>query len=565
MADEQNVLGSLSSKSRARLRRRLLQRLRSMRNEGGAIFVLSAALLLACVLFWQRYIDVSRLDELRLQNGFRATFGTKQEPRDNVEYPGVTSAVLAHVNAERATVCESTNDAACISGGVFLNAMGDLFDLWKVNRSIEGGAQDNDTTTAGSKSQQQLPEQLDNLFHKYLPNVAPYEAWRNGARMAIEDSGGPELKACSSLLPQRPADSALGIGEAGCTDDPVPSGMISIASPFAYSVWSQLFGKTGMNNLDEDAKNLRNDARAAAALAKLTDYAIALANRACEACSKAASSNNDKISSDPSERPEKTRWVAAYFITHHNFLRFWRPGLDNPLADMPRAHSWVGASYFRRFVGEKSPPTEYRTLAYIDFGGNGIVSTQCRPLQEYDGKKRTLYGVVCADYSLPLFSEQMFRDALAQDPFLNFVMVKIPAKAQVAVSDFVSPEATNLDKRDLANLARALNAFLSPPQSRADIAKDVSRFDVGAETNFLVPLSLLANGELEAILVRLKTIDDSSSEMVYLGLALVCSVLWLALLVVSFTWARHNADLLERIALFRSLKSALSKRKEWTC
>jgi hypothetical protein len=535
MADHATPWSELSSFERTRLAKRLLHRLRTAWNEGATIFALSAFVLVLSFLLFRTYWSVSSQRELLTQQSFNATFGTQQEPRDNLEYPAASAAILSAVN-EKSTdvICDPASNIECQAGKDVLDVTSDLFAEW----SSRGMTSDDKQLKATSW--------VSGVFSKYLPNVVVPMSWVDGIPALLTQPPERPME-CRSIAPQDP-ETTSGLGDAGCLLSPSPSGLITLVAPDTFRSWDTGPASKGVTSKDE------SEWRQVMRVASLLDYGVDLAKRHrehdCGPSRWVTSASSTPASATPCGKNHSVRWVAAYFISPENVLRFWTAGTSNGLTDLPRSKPWTSASYFKHFVTGKDPVPSYRSLAYLDLGGNGIVRTECRPLQTYGNGERKLLGVICVDYALSLVADPQFLAGLTKNPFLDFVIVHI--SPNMDVTPVSTPPLRTASESLLKSLASSIKQ-LTTKISWADLTKSVRPL-AGKQPGFLLPMAKLPTGELEAVVILPKSSGSLTAERVLLGAGLFVGTAWLALVAFGAWSARNDSEMRERIALFRSLQ-----------
>jgi hypothetical protein len=97
--------------------------------------------------------------------------------------------------------------------------------------------------------------------------------------------------------------------------------------------------------------------------------------------------------------------LQLYFVSPEDIMSEWDSS-EAGVADNARypMHAWGGASYVSYFVDGGIAEDWRVTLAYLDFGGHGIVRTICRAIRTppTNLKSAEFVGVVCADVSVAM-------------------------------------------------------------------------------------------------------------------------------------------------------------------
>ena len=125
--------------------------------------------------------------------------------------------------------------------------------------------------------------------------------------------------------------------------------------------------------------------------------------------------------------------VQAYFISVDNLLRIWtRGGVSDDIYNPVKL--WADVNYFRVFLSE-APPSAYTTPAYLDWGGQGFVRSECDPVlleapglrslatKSPDPVEPEFIGIVCADFKLPV--HEVAR-TISKSPFFECYEVEFP-------------------------------------------------------------------------------------------------------------------------------------------
>src|ERR1700677_4219811 len=118
-------------------------------------------------------------------------------------------------------------------------------------------------------------------------------------------------------------------------------------------------------------------------------------------------------------------FVQAYFISPDSVLRIWTRRNANVCQEFSKSRLWASKSYFAHFW-DNPADQQYSTLAYIDYGGNGLVRTVCHVLESpREGTKfprGQFFGIVCMDFKLPDDQLRLMRQHL----FFETALVTFP-------------------------------------------------------------------------------------------------------------------------------------------
>lgn len=107
---------------------------------------------------------------------------------------------------------------------------------------------------------------------------------------------------------------------------------------------------------------------------------------------------------------DASRVVQIYFISPDSLLRIWTSRQTDVCGEFPKARFWASKNYFSQFW-DGDPTENHSTLAYIDYGGNGLVRTSCHAIElpsNIPGHNRALadyprghfMGILCMDFKL---------------------------------------------------------------------------------------------------------------------------------------------------------------------
>jgi len=110
------------------------------------------------------------------------------------------------------------------------------------------------------------------------------------------------------------------------------------------------------------------------------------------------------------KNPAGASVVQTYFISPDSLLRMWTSRRSDVCSEFPKARLWASKNYYTQFW-EGDPKEQYSTLAYIDYGGNGLVRTSCHAVElpgnfpEHsaaltDFPRGHFLGILCMDFKL---------------------------------------------------------------------------------------------------------------------------------------------------------------------
>jgi PAS domain-containing protein len=143
--------------------------------------------------------------------------------------------------------------------------------------------------------------------------------------------------------------------------------------------------------------------------------------------------------------------VQAYFISPDSLLRIWSYRHTDVCKEFSKTRLWAAKSYFAQFW-EGPQEESYSTLAYIDYGGNGLVRTTCHSVElprvlpgrtggQTDFPRGHFLGILCMDFKLS--DEQvrlMQRQLFFETANVSFPIHEISDLDQIAVQVILPDE-----------------------------------------------------------------------------------------------------------------------------
>ena len=274
------------------------------------------------------------------------------------------------------------------------------------------------------------------------------------------------------------------------------------------------------------------------------------------------------------------RFVQAYYISPDSVLRIWTRRGTSLSQELPAYRFWAHVNYFAQFWEKETEPT-YQSPAYVDFGGNGIITTSCTALdrqvgnqsgrKESNSAKAEFLGIFCTDFKLP---ERKVINNLAGHPFFDLALLTIsPKKPWNRTSiEVVFPE--KIEESDLRKEAkpttydcrktlfpeicnavqRAVLDKLNTLQAFSSLRRQVTDIELGSRQSYLLPVGAGDGDSLRTLIVIPKAPEVPLAITVsrffflaFIGFT-VASVIW------GFYLSRRNASLDYRQALLRNLQ-----------
>lgn len=293
-------------------------------------------------------------------------------------------------------------------------------------------------------------------------------------------------------------------------------------------------------------------------------------------------------------------FVQAYFISPDSLLRIWTSRGTNVCSEFNKPRLWAAKSYFAYFLDHPTEDTN-STLAYIDYGGNGLVRTHCHALYGKSGvyDSPVLKGALCMDLKLPdgqlayMRRNLFFETALVTfnlpydgDPEHTSVEIEYPDVsypnpniqpnaskrvngAKVAGNLMEAPEPAQgepfisrsndeiaigmqespLSKEDIQNALRDRLGGVAPNSLR----RDITHIPIRGKEAFLLPLGF-ADGSFHGLVFypRNPELNFWDNFAGVLGFIFAGA----ALLSAGYSWRIRPkaAELRDRLALFRNLQ-----------
>ncbi|HJU40589.1 MAG TPA: PAS domain-containing protein, partial [Tahibacter sp.] len=453
---------------------------------------------------------------------FTQTFGVEQEQRE-LPYPGVVAGLLGTINNRYEALHCQEGDAlpACRRKDAVLDTVTRLFMI-AVDTGIDlpaptqGGCADE--LSVGVRAS------LLDLWAGGADDPAKRCAWLAAAADAMRAIRAETTEAFHACPPAQDgkSPSVYGIGEPACQQrgtmqeaatllsaqlsrhhikerllqkpasaDAQPGDAAAAPSPPGVSSGSAR-GAAPLDDWDSDAKE-------AAEVARLLDIGIMNAKsipapRALTPHGATAPANGNVEVPAFLDHAELRQ---AYFISPDNLLRIW--ALDgNPLMELPRARLWSSAAYLRPFV-DKGARFAVKTRAYLDVGGNGVVTTECRPLWVGTGKASTFVGAVCTDLTLNILANERLREMLVSNRFLHIEPVVISVRDTVR-----AVEQTHRGKLKWSHDLKALQNAVFGELDKLGLpllSQTVRQILVDDVSAFIVPIGKVDEYSIEALVV----------------------------------------------------------------
>lgn len=459
------------------------------------------------------------------------------EPRSDLEYPAVTSAVLAPVNAN---LSKWSIDSLAPANGHRARAILRTAQLL-METAVDAGAAGPDVTDPT------LSATIEHIGRE--AGFARTAGWTESAlehvRM-VHDAPLGSVRAIppDSTLPVRvrlqgPFGTELGarLPSLGA------STTLLIPSTFLLPRW--LLSSPEPRERSGVADSIRHEMLTAVAVSRLLEDALSL----CLPPDSARSGADENA-------PEI---VQAYFISDRSVLRIW-PAQDPNQLGVNRY--WAAAHYMQQFYSKEFEGKDwYESPPYIDLGGNGIVRTMCQTVSAaYRQRPGRLVGIVAVDYRLPT---TVYLDSLAEHNML-FELHQMAVPSGSTLGDVTNEEQVELlraarangrrhpphkprwgparsgDRARLLDLARQYAARVTPAEARSRLGL-LRGFP---DPVFILPLARGPGGAMRFLLLEPRTPRLPADVYAYGLLGIVLLVTASGLLV---WWNRHATGELERL------------------
>jgi PAS domain-containing protein len=346
-------------------------------NEGVGPFVLGVLLLTLAAISFRAYWRSREVYRDRLGHEIQRSIGTTQEPSDVSGDFGFLGALLSDINQPETLARIRAQVAQPHDAGV------------RIRRLFAGLV-----GTSLAQSRTPLPKtaliehckQLLSFAHPSLVGFA------SEAAEAVESTANdlrqrhlPDIATCP--LQSEYAIRAGFLGGPGCILRQKPALTSLLMPPQEFARY-----KHASETRLQDVIILSN----------LLELSVSLAHRL-----------PSNYRSDP-----VTDVVQAYFISPDNVLRIWTTRDPDPVPEWPPTRQWASKRYFTYFWNHPDAPT-YESMVYLDFGGHGLVSTQCDPLIQ----GHRFLGIICTDYHI---ANSALIESLGDTEFLSTLELRIP-------------------------------------------------------------------------------------------------------------------------------------------
>jgi PAS domain-containing protein len=212
-------------------------------------------------------------------------------------------------------------------------------------------------------------------------------------------------------------------------------------------------------------------------------------------------------------------FVQAYFISPDSLLRIRSYRNASVCREFNKARLWAAKSYFSHFW-DFPLDDQYSTLAYIDYGGNGVVRTTCRVLEAPNGdpqfSRGSFLGILCMDFKVP--SSQI--DLMRRHLFFETALVSFPVPIsndidQIAVnlgasSKELEAQASEVDNRTEPSRAAAVPGDDKPTKgTTVSEVGEPSKREIAQEKAIDMQESMLSVGAVrESLHAELKSLDE---------------------------------------------------------
>jgi PAS domain-containing protein len=285
----------------------------------------------------------------------------------------------------------------------------------------------------------------------------------------------------------------------------------------------------------------------------------------------------------PSNRGGKAaELVQSYFISSESVLRIWNRGQLNACRSFSPTRLWASKSYFEPLW--QTDVLLKRTLAYVDYGGNGLVQTTCKPIRDPDtigneaGKYRSLLGIVCSDFRLDINTDRRVLRAVTRHLFFQTALVQFRilsgpvSPRDISVSPTTSsdtqvagtplgehgsdPRETAIDEQDapysISDIQNAVSRIAQNPTE--EMRRNITKVPFGNEVEgFLLPIEAPEN-VISALLFVPRSPRLPASEQAFAVIALFIIAGSVAAAYSGWSQAQEVKGSKSRLAMLRNLQ-----------
>ena len=508
------------------------------------------------------------------QKLFTQTFGVEQEQRE-LPYPGVIAGLLGTINSnyEELHCRDDDTSLACRRKQAVLDSVTRLFTL-----AVDGAIAPDKTTETQESCGKDLPPATLNVLYELWSGPAADEKrrciWIAAAINAVLDARAAKP---SRLVPCPTPDdekqkSTNAVGVAACQLREA-AGRATTLLPAQLS--RRLVGELIRRYANEEpnaagetkppaqeqtekkeaqADEWDKDAQDVVSIARLLDIGIMNA-AAIPPPAPVENTAKDDVKEEPSSLIDHAELRQVYFISPDNLLRIWAFAGD-PTMELPRTRLWSAAAYLRPFV-DRGVRIPVKTRAYLDVGGNGLVTTECRPLWLGSGKESVFIGAVCADMMLNILANTKLREKLVSNRLLHIEPVTISTRnGERKVTTAVQPDDTKWHYEPAA-----LESAIFVEIDRAGLvplSQITFPIRISHATAFVVPTGRIDEGSFQALVVspekpalNWKILIWSAGFAVSIAGYLVCTFMW------GFAKKREEDASRNDLVIFRSLQTGV--------
>jgi PAS domain-containing protein len=218
--------------------------------------------------------------------------------------------------------------------------------------------------------------------------------------------------------------------------------------------------------------------------------------------------------------------VAAYFISFDSVLEYWNRYAPIPASEFPHYRLWAGRTYVEQMLRQEGGTRRVVTRPYVDFGGNGVVYTECNAVHRRDStddaRSPAIVGVVCLDYApreeeLLSVVDEISSSALAEACLVAFHSEapaswsnrdpKLPGDEGSRRPAHESPCAITRHSEVRQWLDRHAADMAGDTKARRQIAV----IDTAPKPMFLIPVGLVQSGVSGAILISIEAFGATGS------------------------------------------------------
>jgi hypothetical protein len=524
-----DLLDSLPPADRRWIRSRTTAALRRAFNEGIGQFLLSALCLTLAMIATRGWYIESRNYNDAIHQRVQDTIGARHESRREDQYTGLLSILLTPINRAPdapAWQCPDT-DKSCAAQSSARQTFIQLAQLALSSRPID----EDEFITVISPTFSIDPNTLHGRAwlqstYKTLKAVQPQTSAEPGVAVSPI-----ELTPC--VTPDASARE-MGLGQAYC-QRPAADRPTTLVVPAPL----QLLPAT-----PDAPPQFSSRVRRAVALSSFLDDVMQFPSAA---------------TANPS-----SALVQAYFVSADGILRIWSKRGAIAEAEFPPTTIWSSANYFRVFY-KKEPPQHYSTPAYLDFGGHGVIRTDCDPVdyRSDDGKQTELVGIICTDYRLD--ETALFRAIVSSPFFKPLVVVMAPqsGKGLQAMSFFqLTAQGALTEIRDRSFAVRndvtlaAIQAAVettSLGNDSASLGRQVTEVPLATSRAFLLPL-YRTGAEFRGLLVVPQPPVPPGRLTALLILSVTLATVAVALWLAGALLTRGGRELQRKLTLLRNLQ-----------